>query len=146
LRNLGIVEAVRCVASYLWVRVRPPANRDTLEGYIAANYGWRLYHHFFRTYNYKVWGVEASELSADWGAQRIKGMSLWAAVWEPVRAKLMGRRGDKSKQVTSLIEEFEYPTYGPGMMWERCTELVQAAGTDVVLQTRVVKVTHADGR
>jgi protoporphyrinogen oxidase len=119
LSNLGIVEAVRCGLSFLWVRVRPPKDLSTLEGYIVSNYGWRLYHHFFKTYNEKVWGVSASELSADWGAQRIKGMSLWNAVWEPIRASL-GSRRHKSKQVTSLIEEFQYPKYGPGMMWERC--------------------------
>ena len=69
----------------------------------------------------------ASEIAADWGAQRIKGMSLFAAVWEPIRAKVVGSR-DKSKQVTSLIEEFNYPKYGPGQMWERCTELVTDEG------------------
>lgn len=88
LRNLGLIEAIRCVISYLWVRVRPPKDQSSLEGYIAANYGWRLYQHFFKTYNEKVWGVPASELSADWGAQRIKGMSLWSAVWEPLRPPL----------------------------------------------------------
>ncbi len=76
LRNLGPIEAARCVASYLWVRVRKPKNRDTLEGFIAARFGWRLYRHFFKTYNEKVWGVPASELSSDWGAQRIKDLSL----------------------------------------------------------------------
>ncbi len=114
LRNLGIVEATRCMASYAWVRVRPPRDQTTLEGYIAANYGWRLYRHFFKSYNETVWGVPASELSADWGAQRIKGMSLVQAVWEPARAKLFGRRRKASTQVTSLIEQFEYPKYGPG--------------------------------
>ena len=117
LSNLGILEAIRCGLSFLWVRVHPPKNLDTLEGYIVSNYGWRLYRHFFKTYNEKVWGVPASELSADWGAQRIKGMSLWNAVWEPIRSSLAGKRRDRSKQVTSLIEEFEYPKYGPGMMW-----------------------------
>ena len=114
LSNLGILEAVRCGLSFLWVRVHPPKDRRHLEGYIVSNYGWRLYRHFFKTYNEKVWGVPASELSADWGAQRIKGMSLWDAVWEPIRSSLAGKRRDRSKQVTSLIEEFEYPKYGPG--------------------------------
>ena len=68
--------------------MRPPKDQSTLEGYIVANYGWRLYDHFFKTYNEKVWGVPASEIAADWGAQRIKGMSLFAAVWEPIRAKV----------------------------------------------------------
>ena len=146
LSNLGIVEAMRCAFSFLWVRVRPPKDQSTLEGYIVTNYGWRLYRHFFKTYNEKVWGVPASELSADWGAQRIKGMSLWNAVWEPIRSSLAGARRDRSKQVTSLIEEFEYPKYGPGMMWERCTEQVIAAGGDVRMETRATAVHLEDGR
>ena len=131
LRNLGLIEAVRCVVSYLVAKVRPPKDQSTLEGYVVADYGRRLYEHFFKTYNEKVWGISPSELSADFGAQRIKGMSLFHAVWEPIRAKFFGRRADRGKQVTSLIEEFEYPKYGPGMMWERARELVEADGSTV---------------
>jgi protoporphyrinogen oxidase len=145
LTNLGPVEALRCVLSFLWVRVRPPKDQTTLEGYIAKNYGWRLYQHFFKTYSEKVWGVPPAEMSADWGAQRIKGMSLWDAVWEPIRSKLAGRR-DSSKQVTSLIEQFQYPKLGPGMMWERCHELVEQQGSKVVFHAEVVRVEHRDGR
>jgi protoporphyrinogen oxidase len=114
------------------------------EGYIVSNYGWRLYRHFFKTYNEKVWGVSASKISADWGAQRIKGMSMWNAVWEPIRSSVAGKRRDKSKQVTSLIEEFEYPKFGPGMMWERCTEEVIARGGTVRMRTRATAV-HLEG-
>lgn len=146
LKNLGPIEAVRCGLSFLWVRVRPPRNMATLEGYIAKNYGWRLYRHFFKTYSEKVWGVPPAEMSADWGAQRIKGMTLWSAVWEPLRAKLAGSRKDRSKQVTSLIEEFQYPKYGPGMMWERCHELVEAQGSKVTFRAKVTGVAHAAGR
>src|SRR3546814_20291925 len=85
-------------------------------------------------------------MSADWGAQRIKGMSLWSAVWEPIRAKLAGARKDKSKQVTSLIEQFQYPKYGPGMMWERCHELVEAQGSKVVLRSKVTSIAHRGGK
>ncbi len=145
LSNLGVVEAFRCGLSFLWVRVRPPKDLTTLEGYIVSNYGWRLYDHFFKTYNEKVWGVPASELSADWGAQRIKGMSLWNAVWEPVRSSLAGKRRDRSKQVTSLIEEFQYPKYGPGMMWERCTEQIEASGATVRMETAATTVHVEDG-
>jgi protoporphyrinogen oxidase len=133
------------MASYAWVRVRPPKNRDKLEGYIASHYGWRLYRHFFKTYNEKVWGIPASELSADFGAQRIKNMSIVAAVWEPLRARLMGSR-DKSKQVTSLIEEFNYPKYGPGQMWETAADKVTAAGAQLHFRQKVVRVLHRDGR
>ena len=125
------------------MRVRPPKDLSTLEGYIVSNYGWRLYQHFFKTYNEKVWGVSASELSADWGAQRIKGMSLWNAVWEPIRSSF-GRRRDKSKQVTSLIEEFQYPKFGPGMMWERCAEQVVGLGGEVRMETSATTV-HLEG-
>jgi len=140
LANLGLIEAVRCVASYLWVQVRQPADQTTLEGYIIANYGNRLYQHFFKTYNEKVWGVPASQISADWGAQRIKGMSLFRAVWEPVRSRRLGVRGDRVEQVTSLIEEFEYPKYGPGMMWEACRDHVVEAGGEVITSSPVVAV------
>ncbi len=146
LRNLGAVEAVRCVLSYLWVRVRPPKDQSSLEGYIAANYGWRLYQHFFKTYSEKVWAVPASDISAEWGAQRIKGMSLLSAVWEPLRARVAGARRDRAKQVTSLIEQFQYPKYGPGMMWERCHALVEAQGSKVHLGARVTAIGHGGGR
>jgi protoporphyrinogen oxidase len=135
LRNLGVSEAVRCVGSYLLAKVRPPRQHQSLEDYVVANYGRRLYNHFFKTYNEKVWGVPASQLSADWGAQRIKGMSLARAVYEPVRARLIGNRS-RDRQVTSLIEEFQYPKYGPGMMWERCAALVEQGGGTVMMRTR----------
>jgi protoporphyrinogen oxidase len=145
LANLGVVEAFRCGLSFLWVRIRPPKDLTTLEGYIVSNYGWRLYRHFFKTYNEKVWGVSASEISADWGAQRIKGMSLWTAAWEPIRSSLAGARRDKSKQVTSLIEEFQYPKYGPGMMWERCAAQVVEMGGTIRMETAAVTVHVEDG-
>ena len=146
LSNLGILEAIRCGLSFLWVRIHPPKDRSTLEGYIVSNYGWRLYRHFFKTYNEKVWGIPASELSADWGAQRIKGMSLWNAVWEPVRSSVIGRRRSASKQVTSLIDEFQYPKYGPGMMWERCAERVVDMGGRLRMETSAVGVHLDDGK
>ena len=143
LRSLGIIEAIRCAVSFLWAHVRPPREQKSLEDYVVANYGWRLYSHFFKAYSEKVWAVPASEISADWGAQRIKGMSLWSAVWEPVRAKIVGRR-DRGTQVTSLIEQFQYPKYGPGMMWERCRDKVVEAGTSVVMDAPVVRILHED--
>ncbi|MEQ1788418.1 MAG: NAD(P)/FAD-dependent oxidoreductase [Acidimicrobiales bacterium] len=145
LRTLGPIEAIRCALSFLWVRVRPPKDLSTLEGYVAANYGWRLYGHFFEAYSTKVWAVPPSEISAEWGAQRIKGMTLWTAVWEPFRARFAGKRG-KGQQVTSLIEEFQYPKHGPGMMWERCQQLVEGQGSKVVFEAPVDRVAHRDGR
>src|SRR3954447_22993748 len=140
LKNLGLWEAFLCVMSYVWARIHPPKNQDTLEGWIVARFGWRLYGHFFKTYNEKLWGVPVNKLPADFAAQRIKNLSLFSAV---VNA-LMPKRNQK--KITSLIEEFQYPKLGPGMMWERCAELVEKSGNRVVLEARVTAVHHADGK
>ncbi|MFP4513369.1 MAG: NAD(P)/FAD-dependent oxidoreductase [Acidimicrobiales bacterium] len=140
LRNLGVLEAVRCVLSYVWARIRPPKNQHTFEGWVTAKFGKRLYQHFFKTYTEKVWGVPADHLAADFAAQRIKNLDLKKAI---INA-LMPRRNQK--EITSLIEEFQYPKYGPGQMWEVCRDKVEAAGTKVVMENKVRKVRHRDGR
>src|SRR5438105_1242682 len=140
LGNLGVIEALRCVLSYVWARLRPPHDQSNFEGWVAARFGWRLYRIFFKTYTEKVWGVPATEIQADWAAQRIKNLSLAKAV---VNA-LLPRRSQK--EITSLIEEFQYPKYGPGMMWEVCTEKVEAQGSKVVMETRIAAVRHRGGR
>jgi protoporphyrinogen oxidase len=139
LGNLGIIEAVRCVLSYAYARVRPPKDQSNLEGWISARFGRRLYSHFFKTYNEKVWGVPATEISADWAAQRIKNLSLFNAI---VNALLPKRN---QKDITSLIEEFQYPKFGPGMMWEVCRDKVEAAGSTVEMETKVRTIRHRDG-
>ena len=140
LRNLGVIEAVRCVLSYAWARIRPPADQHMYEGWLAARFGWRLYRHFFKTYTEKVWGHPPSEMPADWAAQRVKNLSLFTAI---VNA-LLPRRNQKD--ITSLIEEFQYPKLGPGMMWERCRELVESAGTKVLMDTRVRSIRYSNGK
>jgi len=144
LRNLGFLESVRCVLSYLWVRIRPPKDQKNFEGFTAARFGWRLYHTFFKTYTEKVWGVPATSIQADWGAQRIKNLSLFRAGWEAIKPEFLKRDRDKNKQVTSLIEEFNYPKYGPGQMWEKATELVSDKGTKVLMEAKVQRV-HLEG-
>jgi protoporphyrinogen oxidase len=126
--------------SYLWARVRPPKDQTTLEGWIAARFGWRLYRHFFKTYNEKLWGVPTNRMPADFAAQRIKNLSLSNAILNAVLPKR------NQKEITSLIEEFQYPKHGPGMMWERCRELVEARGCRVVMQSRVVGIRHDGGK
>jgi protoporphyrinogen oxidase len=140
LRSLGATEALRCVLSYVWARLRPPADQSHLEGWVAARFGYRLYRHFFKTYNEKVWGVAATEIQSDWAAQRIKNLSLANALLGGLRP------GRNQREITSLIEEFDYPRLGPGMMWERCCELVEAAGSKVHLGQPVTRIRHRDGR
>jgi protoporphyrinogen oxidase len=143
--NLGPVEAVRCMASYAWVRVKRPKDKSTLEGFVASRFGWRLYEHFFKTQSEKVWGVPCTEIQSDWGAQRIKDLSIWRAVVDALTPKRVKARRAKGKQITSLIEEFNYPKYGPGQMWEKCTELVTEKGSKVVFDSVVTKIEHVDG-
>ncbi|HYI60995.1 MAG TPA: NAD(P)/FAD-dependent oxidoreductase [Acidimicrobiales bacterium] len=140
LKNLGLVEAVRCVASYAWARVRPPKDQTNYEGWLVARFGWRLYRTFFKTYTEKVWGVPVSSMPADWAAQRVKELSLGKAI---VNALLPKRN---QKEIASLIEEFQYPKYGPGMMWEVCREKVEAQGSKVHMETAVTRVRHEGGR
>ena len=140
LKNLGIREAVLCVMSYVWARIHPPKDQTTLEGWIASRFGWRLYKHFFKTYNEKLWGVPTNKLPADFAAQRIKNLSLFKAIMNALLPKR------NQKDITSLIEEFQYPKYGPGMMWERCRDLVETKGCRVIMNARVVGVHHEYGR
>jgi protoporphyrinogen oxidase len=146
LKNLGPLEAVRCVASYLWVRIKKPKDTTTLEGFVASRFGWRLYSHFFKTQSEKVWGVPCTQIQADWGAQRIKDLSLWRAIVEALKPKWLRKRVGRTKQVTSLIEEFNYPKYGPGMMWEKCAEIVTSRGTKIVMNAHVARIRHENGK
>jgi protoporphyrinogen oxidase len=140
LRNLGPAEALLCVLSYLWVRVRPPKDQTTFEGWTAARFGWRLYRIFFKTYTEKVWGRPAAQIQADWAAQRIKNLNLLNAVLN----SLLPRRNQKD--IASLIEEFQYPKYGPGMMWETAARTIQERGGRVVLEEKVKTVHREPGR
>ncbi len=107
---------------------------------MAARFGWRLYGILFKTYTEKVWGVPATEISADWAAQRIKNLSLSKAVLNAVLPKR------NQKEIASLMEEFQYPKYGPGMMWQRARDKVEAGGTKVLMNTKVTKVRHDAGK
>jgi protoporphyrinogen oxidase len=136
LTGLGIVESAKCGFSYLWVRVRRPKNLNSFEGWVASRFGWRLYEMFFKSYTEKVWGIPASDMPADWAAQRIKNLSAWKAVANAISPKR------NQKKITSLIEEFEYPRLGPGMMWERAHELVESQGSSVQFGQWVTKISR----
>ncbi len=140
LGNLGIVEAVRCVLSYAVARLRPPKDQSNYENWLVARFGWRLYRTFFKTYTEKVWGVPVSDMPSDWAAQRIKTLSLSNAIINSLRPK------KNQKDITSLIEEFQYPKYGPGMMWETARDKVVAAGGTVVMEEKVQTIHHESGR
>ena len=106
---------------------------------MVSRFGWRLYRTFFKTYTEKVWGVPGSEMPADWAAQRVKNLSSARRL----RNAILPKRNQKD--ITSLIEEFQYPKYGPGMMWERCADLVEEGGGKVVHELRVTSHPRDDG-
>jgi len=135
LSKLGIIESVRCVASYAWARMHPNPNEKSFEDWVSNRFGKRLFTIFFKTYTEKVWGMSCKEISADWAAQRIKGLSLASAI----KNALLPRKEpkDRSQVIKTLIDTFRYPRKGPGMMWESCTEEIRRMGGKVLLGQRV---------
>ena len=135
LMNLGIGQSFLILLSYLEAKLkaklRPGYEPESFEEWVTDRFGERLYRIFFKTYTEKVWGIPCDKIRADWAAQRIQGMSLKRAVLNA----LFGSQTSKS-----LIKEFDYPILGPGMMWERCQEILDSKGSPVHLDTEVVKV------
>ncbi len=143
LAGLGLWNSALVGFSYLWSHLRPIRPEVSLEDWVTNRFGRRLYRTFFKTYTEKVWGIPCHTISAQWAAQRIKGLSLWTAI----TSMLFGgfKRGDKG-QIKTLIEEFEYPRHGPGMMWEKFAREIAARGSPVQLNTSVRRLFHEDGR
>lgn len=141
LKNLGVFQSALILASYLKAKFEQylPSYREpeTFEEWVSHCFGERLYKIFFKTYTEKVWGIPCSKIRADWAAQRIQGMSLKRAV---INA-LFG-----SQNAKSLIKTFAYPRLGPGMMWERCQELVEQQGSPVLLNTAVTRLEREGNR
>ncbi|WP_375263239.1 NAD(P)/FAD-dependent oxidoreductase [Palleronia sp.] len=131
LGNIGHYETARIIASYAKWRLKPAKTEDSFEDWVINRFGGRLYMHFFRSYTEKVWGIDPREIRADWAAQRIKNLSLSKAVWNAISG---------ANDTASLIEEFQYPRLGPGMMWEKTVERVEAAGGEVHLRSPVTRV------
>lgn len=141
LRGLGLPESLRCGLSYLKARLAPERPEDDLEAWVSNRFGRRLFEIFFKTYTEKVWGIPCRQLRAEWAAQRIRGLSLTSLVLNALRP----RPPDKQKAIKTLIHEFQYPRRGPGMMWDRTREMVEAQGGCVVFQAPVERIHWAPG-
>jgi protoporphyrinogen oxidase len=142
--NLGPLEALLCLASYARARLQPIKNPTTLEDWVRNQFGWRLFSIFFKTYTEKVWGISTKELSADWAAQRIKSLDLWVVLRSALLPHRKPSRG--GEVVTTLIDKFRYPRFGPGEMWERVAEISADRGHPVLLGRSVLRINHEDGR
>ena len=135
LPKLGAFEAARCVGSYLQARVGRAAEPRTFEDWVTSRFGRRLFEIFFKTYTEKVWGMKCSEISADWAAQRIKGLSLSKAIWHALKPQRSGQPRDQV--IKTLVHSFRYPRRGPGMLWEETARRIRRQGGEVLLGQHV---------
>lgn len=140
--NLGIFTSIACVCSYGWRKAFPIKPEKSFADWVSNRFGDRLFNIFFKTYTEKVWGMPCTELSADWAAQRIKGLSLITAI---KNALFPQKKGEGAELVKTLIDEFEYPKLGPGMMWEKAAADINASGGSVVMGEGVEKIVR-EGR
>ncbi|MEF8723077.1 MAG: NAD(P)/FAD-dependent oxidoreductase [Candidatus Accumulibacter delftensis] len=142
LANLGPIRLLRIGFSYSLATLFPRRNVRSLEDFLVNRFGGELYRTFFMDYTEKVWGVPCSQISAEWGAQRIKGLSVIEAIKHALR---QGTAGKSQATSTSLIESFLYPRLGPGQLWQEVARRVIAGGGDIRFARQVVGVRHAAG-
>lgn len=145
LMNLGPLRVMKIGASYLTAMLFPCRPERSLEDFLVNRFGRQLYLTFFRDYTEKVWGVPCQEISAEWGAQRIKGLSILKALQHAIGKSLRGSSVAQKGTSTSLIERFLYPKLGPGQLWEEVARRVTAGGGEVLLGHRAAGVHLIDG-
>lgn len=150
LEKLGLLRAVRIGISYIESRLAPIENEKSLEDFLINRFGRQLYLTFFKSYTEKVWGTRCDEISAEWGAQRIKGLSLTTAVKHFLKKSFSKKSDDatdiqQKKTDTSLIERFLYPKFGPGQLWEHVADTIVSNAGEIHMESTVVGI-HTDGR
>src|SRR5207237_10343718 len=131
-----VVSSLACMLSYAWAKARPIPQPRTFHDWVRNQFGERLFSIFFKTYTEKVWGMSCDEISADWAAQRIKGLDLGVAIMNALKRAISPKgRGRETggAVVKTLIESFQYPRKGPGMMWEMAARKIRQRGGKVLL-------------
>jgi protoporphyrinogen oxidase len=149
LMNLGIWRSAMCMLSYAKAKAFPTKDPRSFEQWVVNQFGHKLYSIFFKTYTEKVWGMPCDEMSADWAAQRIKGLSLGGAVIDGLKRSLgLNKRRNDGMAVKTLLETFRYPRQGPGMMWDAARDKVLAGGNRVLMGTALHQISEdqATGR
>lgn len=145
--NLGFMRMLRISISYLTARLIPIKTEKSLQDFLVNRFGNELYLTFFKSYTEKVWGVSCNEISAEWGAQRIKGLSITKALKHALNQIFVKSLHLQQKNTsTSLIEKFLYPSFGPGQMWEEVTRLVLAQGGELYYQHKVCGLKVVDNK
>jgi protoporphyrinogen oxidase len=148
LSKLGLMKTIRIGLSYLRSLLFPIKNEQNLEQFFINRFGRELYLTFFKSYTEKVWGIECKEISAEWGAQRIKGLSILKTITHILKNALPKKKSDISQKdiETSLIERFLYPKYGPGQMWEEVAQIVRQRGGEILMHWKVQQIEHTGDR
>lgn len=144
--NLGLFRTLKILISYLYIKAFPFKKEKNLEQFFINRFGKVLYQTFFKSYTEKVWGVPCTQISAEWGAQRVKGLSIARAIQHILKKIFaLNSRSVAQKDVeTSLIERFLYPKYGPGQLWEEVAEQIKARGGEIHLNAGIQKL-FSDG-
>jgi len=142
--KLGVAKCTQFALSYGRAHLAPIQPERSLEDFFINRFGRALYHQFFKEYTEKVWGVPCSEISAEWGAQRVKSLNIGKMVMHALKKLVPGSHG--GEQQTSLIENFLYPKFGPGQMWETAAQRFEQAGGRIVRNAKVVGIERADDR
>jgi protoporphyrinogen oxidase len=132
-RRLGLLETLRCGLSFVKSRAFPRLPEDDFEAWVSNRFGRRLFETFFKSYTEKVWGMDCREIGAEWAAQRIQGLSLWSLLRDAAFPR-------SRKEIRTLIQEFQYPRWGPGMLWSRMREIVEQRGVQVQLNAPVERI------
>ncbi len=146
LLKLGPIKVIKIAWTYFYAVLFPVRPEKTLEDFFLNRFGKELYETFFKSYTEKVWGTACANMSAEWGAQRVKGLSITKAILHAVKKIThVGALSGKAVE-TSLIEQYLYPTYGPGQMWEVATEKIREKNGEVRMGARVTKLTQSNGK
>lgn len=138
-KKLGFMKMVKVAATYGFRLLFPRRPEKNLEDFYINRFGDEFYKTFFETYTEKVWGKKCTELSAEWGRQRVKGLSILRLLSLEVQKRLMPWK-DLTQEETSLIEKFMYPSYGPGHLWGKVAEKVKSLGGEVIMEASVTKL------
>ncbi|MGB7126196.1 MAG: NAD(P)/FAD-dependent oxidoreductase [Methylovirgula sp.] len=140
LNKLGLAQSALCLASFVLARVFPIRNPRTVHEWLRNQFGERLFRVFFKTYTEKVWGMSCDEISAEWAAQRVKGLDLGAAILDAL-GRSLGRKREGAVAKT-LIESFRYPRRGPGMMWEACAARIKKLGGEILMDRKLASLAY----
>jgi protoporphyrinogen oxidase len=139
IRNLGLWRMTKIGFSYIFIRLFPIRKEKSLEDFLINRFGKELYHTFFKDYTEKVWGESCDRIKPEWGAQRIKGLSISTVLWNAVKKIFVKDKDIAQKNTeTSLIEKFLYPKYGPGQMWEEVARIIQKKGGEIHFNKKAV--------